>query len=517
VALASALAAGPMLLRGGLSSLRLALPLALLASMSSIAGALLGLALPASVIQTALGMIVLGIVTLMLFSKKSEFPHVAQPDRLSSALGIHGVFVDGASGQAINWHRWLFIIGFGIGRANAGVSMGAPPAAGTSVWCVRSTLLHGVLNRGAGYDRRAQWLDAGARIGARLLHVPGFRKMVITCRCLPAFVPCSGWGGARQIEAALPVCGLGRAFGMPALREFCGLVFGGTTPVNFQHRTAQGYLQHSAHGRLLNLGTRVPSGDGISLLAGCRCRLGPDGHVRGATCLRGHLRHGCRGFGACRVRRLDGRALAVSQLFTRLLLATEGSEFDTGAEKMAFALALRCQLPLSTVVPLVSNPEYEALAPQLAARAEQDAAQKIAKLREQAQAAQVTINLRVRRGEEPYLEIVEEAKSQNSEMLIIRRRGKRGLLANLLVGEMVSKVVAHAPCHVLIVPEANMWRSGVVAVDPPKTAPHRRHRNGARGGHCTWSVVVAEGFGARRIPRHQQREGVAKCALGKPH
>jgi uncharacterized membrane protein YfcA len=70
VALASALAAGPVLLRGGLSSLRLALPLALLASMSSIAGAMLGLALPASVIQTALGLIVLGIVALMLVSKK---------------------------------------------------------------------------------------------------------------------------------------------------------------------------------------------------------------------------------------------------------------------------------------------------------------------------------------------------------------------------------------------------------------------------------------------------------------
>ena len=51
VALASALAAGPMLLRGGLASLRLALPLALLASASSIGGAMLGLAMPANVVQ----------------------------------------------------------------------------------------------------------------------------------------------------------------------------------------------------------------------------------------------------------------------------------------------------------------------------------------------------------------------------------------------------------------------------------------------------------------------------------
>src|SRR5512137_2669060 len=45
VALASALAAGPSLLRSGLADLRLALPLALLASTSSIAGAMIGLAL----------------------------------------------------------------------------------------------------------------------------------------------------------------------------------------------------------------------------------------------------------------------------------------------------------------------------------------------------------------------------------------------------------------------------------------------------------------------------------------
>ena len=48
VALASALAAGPMLLRSGLGSLRLALPLARAGVGQSIGGAMLGLAMPAS-------------------------------------------------------------------------------------------------------------------------------------------------------------------------------------------------------------------------------------------------------------------------------------------------------------------------------------------------------------------------------------------------------------------------------------------------------------------------------------
>lgn len=210
VALASALAAGPMLLRGGLASVRLALPLALLACMSSIAGALLGLALPASVIQIALGLIVLGIVALMLAAKKSEFPQVAQPDRLSSALGIHGVFIDGASGRAIDWqvHRTplglvvFLLIGvmagmFGIGAGWANVPalnllMGVPlkVSAGTSglvLSLVDSSAAWVYLNRGAVLPMIAVpsvvGMMLGARIGARLLHVlkgSVIRKMVIT-------------------------------------------------------------------------------------------------------------------------------------------------------------------------------------------------------------------------------------------------------------------------------------------------------------------------------------------------
>jgi len=209
VALASALAAGPMLLRGGLANLRLALPLALLASISSIAGAMLGLALPANVIQIALGVIVLGIVALMLSVKKSEFPVVAQPDRLSSALGIHGVFIDGASGRSFDWqvHRtpmglFLFLLigimagmfGIGAGWANVpalNLLMGVPlkVSAGTSglvLSLVDSAAAWVYMNRGAVLPMIAVpsvvGMMLGARIGARLLNVlPGsvIRRLVI--------------------------------------------------------------------------------------------------------------------------------------------------------------------------------------------------------------------------------------------------------------------------------------------------------------------------------------------------
>ncbi len=210
VALASALSAGPLLLRGGLANLRLALPLALVASASSIAGAVLGLALPSNLIQIALGALVLAIVALMLVSKKSEFPQVAQPDRLGNALALHGVFIDRASGQAVNWrvHRTipglLVFLGigvlagmFGIGAGWANVPalnllMGAPLkiAAGTSglvLSLVDSSAAWVYINQGAVLPMIAVpsvvGMMLGARIGARLLdRLSGsvVRRLVIT-------------------------------------------------------------------------------------------------------------------------------------------------------------------------------------------------------------------------------------------------------------------------------------------------------------------------------------------------
>lgn len=158
----------------------------------------------------------------------------------------------------------------------------------------------------------------------------------------------------------------------------------------------------------------------------------------------------------------------MSTLFSRPLLATEHTEHDRGSEPLALALASRCGVPLAIVLPLLSNPEYEEVAPQLVQRAEIEAAAKLQALRQMAEAAGVAVELRARRGPEPYREIVDEATERGSDLIVIRRRGKRGLLANLLLGEMVRNVVAHAPCSVLVTPRAApMWsRRVLVAIDP---------------------------------------------------
>ena len=144
VALAGALAAGPGLLRKGMADLRLAIPLALIASTCAIAGAMIGLALPTNVIQTLLGGTILGIVFIMIKAKKSEFPNVPKSDPLSQALRITGVYHEPTLNKDVAWkvHRTpqalaLFVIigvmagmfGLGAGWANVPVLnllMGAP-------------------------------------------------------------------------------------------------------------------------------------------------------------------------------------------------------------------------------------------------------------------------------------------------------------------------------------------------------------------------------------------------------
>lgn len=144
VALSGALAAGPGLLKANLASLRLAIPVALIASTCAIVGAMIGLALPTNVVQIALGATILGICVLMLTAKKSEVPDVQQADNLSTALRIYGVYREDSTGETINWkiHRtpiglFLFVFigimagmfGLGAGWANVPVLnlvMGAP-------------------------------------------------------------------------------------------------------------------------------------------------------------------------------------------------------------------------------------------------------------------------------------------------------------------------------------------------------------------------------------------------------
>ncbi len=159
VALAGALAAGPGLLRRNLANLRLALPVALIASSCAIVGAFVGLALPTRIVQICLGATIIFISVLLATSKNVERPEVKQQDAIGLALGMSGAYWEESTREIVQWrtHRTLkglllFIIigvmagmfGLGAGWANVPVLnmvMGVPLkiAVGTSKFLLSIT------------------------------------------------------------------------------------------------------------------------------------------------------------------------------------------------------------------------------------------------------------------------------------------------------------------------------------------------------------------------------------------
>ncbi|MCF8382253.1 MAG: sulfite exporter TauE/SafE family protein [Chlorobium sp.] len=144
VALSGALSAGPSLLRKGLADLKLSLPLSLIGSISSVAGAIVGLRMSADSVQLLLGIAIIAIAVIMMKAGKSGYPEVGESDVIARALGISGSYYEPTIDKTIDWKVrrtplglvLFFFIGFiggmfgmGAGWANVPVLnllMGAP-------------------------------------------------------------------------------------------------------------------------------------------------------------------------------------------------------------------------------------------------------------------------------------------------------------------------------------------------------------------------------------------------------
>jgi uncharacterized protein len=198
LALTGALSAGPALLRAGLASVRLALPLALVGSITSVVGALVGLALPTDAVQIALGVTILAIAAVMWRAARADNLAPRPADSLGSALRMHGVYHDPALRQDVPWQAQRTpaalaafagigilagMFGLGAGWANVPVLnllMGLPLklSVGTSGFLlsvIDTSAVWIYLNRGAVLPMLVVpsivGVMLGAQIGARLLRI----------------------------------------------------------------------------------------------------------------------------------------------------------------------------------------------------------------------------------------------------------------------------------------------------------------------------------------------------------
>lgn len=193
--------------------------------------------------------------------------------------------------------------------------------------------------------------------------------------------------------------------------------------------------------------------------------------------------------------------------FEKILLATDASGFGAGAVRVAIAFAQKSGARIVAMTVVRTNPEYEALAHDLVERAEEDAWNYLDTVAAAAKAAGVACEPMLRRGEDPSREIIEAEVETHPDLLVMGRRGSRGI-ARMMVGDATVKAIGHGHCSVLVVPRAaEMWtRRVLIGTDGSRYGDAAAATAGAIARTCALPVTVVGAM----VPSHseaRQEEG----------
>jgi len=163
---------------------------------------------------------------------------------------------------------------------------------------------------------------------------------------------------------------------------------------------------------------------------------------------------------------MNGTGYCPTGKVEKLLLATDRSEFSEGAVREAINLAKRCSSKLYAMTVVEMFTETEALGENVYELEEKSARKYLDEIAARARAEGLDCETVVRLGDDPHALIIEEAEDKKADIIIMGRRGIRGL-AKFLIGEVAARVIVHAPCDVLVVPRAARieYRNILVATD----------------------------------------------------
>jgi nucleotide-binding universal stress UspA family protein len=154
---------------------------------------------------------------------------------------------------------------------------------------------------------------------------------------------------------------------------------------------------------------------------------------------------------------------------SHILICTDGSEYSEGAIREGISLAKKNKARITALSVIDFNAEFDALAPDLLEKMEEQAAGFVRAIKGLAEKEGVTCSAMVTRSENPFLAIAEEASKIKADMIVMGRRGKTGL-KRLLIGSVAKRTIGHAPCNVLVIPRNAVLscRNILVATDGSK-------------------------------------------------
>lgn len=174
----------------------------------------------------------------------------------------------------------------------------------------------------------------------------------------------------------------------------------------------------------------------------------------------------------------------------KLLVSTDGSIHSEGAIREAISFASKCSSKIYACMVLETNPEYETIGSDVFEKEEKEATAHLESIKARAEKEGVRCEAIFHESIEASQAIVDEAAGRKVDMIVIGRHGRKGL-AKALMGEVAAKVIAQAPCKVLVVPKAAKieYRNILVATDGSV------HSNAA----LTEAIAIAKRCGSHLI------------------
>ncbi|MBF0164348.1 MAG: universal stress protein [Magnetococcales bacterium] len=158
----------------------------------------------------------------------------------------------------------------------------------------------------------------------------------------------------------------------------------------------------------------------------------------------------------------ETRPLLPTGRFSHILVATECSEYSRSAVALSVELAQLFSGRITAMYMLFSNPEFESIALEQLRTQELNAARSTGEMKKWVEDQGVACHVEIRRGVHPHREIIDAANACDADLVVMGRRGRRGL-ARWMVGDATARVVAEAPCKVLVVPRgATLWRKTIL-------------------------------------------------------
>ena len=199
--------------------------------------------------------------------------------------------------------------------------------------------------------------------------------------------------------------------------------------------------------------------------------------------------------------------------FEKILVATDGSRFSAGAIRVSIGVCAKSDAHLYPFTMVLTNPEYEALAPELVAKATEDARAHLDTIVEEAATQGVAATAVIRYGDRPHQEIVAAADELNIDLIVMGQLGRRGL-ARMMVGDATARVISAASCSVLAVPaDAGMWKNRILLATDGSRFSDAAAVSAAKIAHCCAAPVTVV---SALVPSHsERRQGEGREAVAR--